>query len=581
MVFQWIVVAEDDVWDDEDYKQARERILIEMEGRNSILVIDGRVFTNEIAGEMLERFLSLLLNEVNVKIILMTANETSRSKTKHSSSEETTVYLGPLDFQSTVKLYGNACPHIASTDDSESFISTIDTIEEFESYISLGLSATTKETAGLEVLDSETPKQSHRQKELYNSMGCGNPREILRMAINCTTKDFTDLLKIAQRPNVSVSTSKELDEQRGRWVAEMDHAINRKYYLRARDIVATLGELVDLKNVYPSLEDMKAKEDELRKRFSALLKAKRYDDANLVKRKILSLKRTMVKEQYSSSSSKDDNKDAYDTINKIQERMKSIMALAESMNTSSASNTAGEENQKNREATFLISEGCTLEISCGRLASFWKDSASTRDNTAMVIWTNEACDISGDDETMAKVLGDAVIEEVSSMETLTNTEFGSVKCATGDSVVVGTGAGCIVLAIPPLPFTAKNSSLIEKDEDSVQYLERNLCSAIRSSLRKIRRKIGSEMVVGISTTLSVDSYRDDIGESDELRRRNLAVTLNTIVKELRQGNNTKMTVRLFASSGRAESMQLIKMASELGLQTASLASLEQHGQLVC
>merc|ERR1712176_1073100 len=98
LAFQYIIAAEDDIWDDENYQEARDRILTQMEGRNSILVIDGRVFTNEIAGEMLERFLTHLLNEVNVKIILITASDIARANTKRSLTEETTIFLGPLDF---------------------------------------------------------------------------------------------------------------------------------------------------------------------------------------------------------------------------------------------------------------------------------------------------------------------------------------------------------------------------------------------------------------------------------------------------------------------------------------------------
>lgn len=581
MVFQWIIAAKDEIWDDEGYKNARQRILIEMEGRNSILVIDGRVFTNEIAGEMLERFLTYLLNEVNIKIILITAIDASRAKTKRLPSEETTIYLGPLDFQSTVKLYGNACPLIASVKGGES-LSNFDSVEEFEGYL---LPESSKAIEEVKYADSKTPDRSYRQNELYDCIGRGNPRDILERAISCTSDGLSDLLRIAQRPEVSITTSKELEEQLEWWIVERDHAIESKYYLRAGDIEKTLGELEDLKKIYPSLDDLKAKEADLKKQFSALLKAKRYDDANFVKRKILSLKRTMMKEKYSSSSSKDNRKtDALDSINEIQERMKTMMALAESMNASSTSVQGGEEKETQSQATFSVSEGCTLEISCGRLASFWKDSSS-RKNAATIVWTNEACDFFGEDETMQQALGETVVEELSSIETLATTEWGSVRCATGDSVTVNAKEGCIVLAVPPLPpkhTSAKNdSSFRSRNQERLRYTETRLGSAIRSSFRNIRRNNraakgkGAAMVVGISTTTSLygDTFREDSYEKEEGHcHRSLAVTLNTIVKELRRtkdmgGPNTKTTVRLFASSGRAESSELIKIASELGLQS--------------
>jgi len=567
MVFQWIMSAEDDIWDDEDFKGARERILIDMEARNSILVIDGRVFTNEIAGEMLERFLSHLLNEVNVKVILITASDASGAKTKRSSSEETTVYLGPLDFRSTVKLYANACPLIASSDETDS---TIDTVGEFERYLMPESSGKKDKSApDAPVVDSKMPERSRRQNDLFEAMGGGNPQKILSIATSCTSENLSDLLKIAQRPEVSVATSKQLEEQREKWTAVREHAIASKYYLRANDIEKTLDELDDLKKVYPSLEDMKVKEADLKKTFSALLKAKRYDDANFVKRKILLLKRTMMKEKHSLSSSTDSRKaDALESINEIQERMRSMMALAESMNQSSTS--VGTEHTVS-EASFFVSKGCTLEISCGDLASFWKDSSAGKDAAAMVVWTNEACDLSVNEDAIQQVLGDAVEAKLASIDGHVSTQWGHVKCATGDTIAVNTSGGHIVLAVPPLMFKHKASK--KTDKENLWYTEKMLSSAIRSSFRKIRRNNNEDLVIGIST-ISVDSCQKDVDDMEDHRlNRNLAVTLHTVVKELRRANyaggaNANTVVRLFASSGPAESLELIRIATEHGLPMA-------------
>jgi len=585
LAFQYIIAAEDDIWDDENYQEARDRILIQMEGRNSILVIDGRVFTNEIAGEMLERFLTHLLNEVNVKIILITASDTSRAKTKRSMAEETTIYLGPLDFAATVKLYGNTCPLIASTG-----FSNIDTVDEFESYLlpKSYVSIVDEDIADSPVADSKTPQRSHRQKELYDYMGGGNPKEIIQRAASCTDQELSGLLKIAQRPDVSVTTSIELEEQCERWTTERDHAISNKYYLRAGDIEKALEELEDLKKVYPTLNDMKAKEEKLKKMFSALLKAKRYNDANAIKRKILVLKRTMVKEKFSSSPVQAKNKAvALESINEIQERMKSMMALAESMNASFGSFLSEEAPQTPRNTKFSVSEGCTLEISCDGLASFWKKLSPANKNS-MIVWTNESCDISSNDEAIQQMLSDAIGDKTSLLETLTTTGWGPVRCATGDSVVVNADNGFVALAVPPLPPAVPPRNIDSNKEESLQYMETRLRSAIRSSLRKIRIKNsacaeekGAEFL-GISTTTSLynNPYRRGADETEEkYRKRNLAVTLNTIVEELRASDmhgstNTTTTLRLFASSGLAiECAEMIEMASKMGLSKVVEPSL--------
>ena len=565
-VIQWIMAAEDDIWDDEDYKGARERILIEMESRNSILVIDGRAFTNEIAGEMLERFLTHLLNELNVKIILITANNTPRAKTKRSSSEESTVYLRPLDFRSTVKLYANACPLITSADENDS---NIDTVGEFESYLLPGCTAM-KEKGGSAppVVDANLPDRSRRQSELYQIMGGGIPEDVVRTATSCTPDVLSELLKIAQRPELSVTTSKELEEQLEKWTAVRDHAIHSKYYMRANDIEKTLEELKDLKKVYPSMEEMKAKEADLKKTFSVLLKAKRYDDANVLKRKILLLKRSMMKEKNSLLSPTDNRKaDALDSINELQERMKRMMTLAEKLDSSYTSFTETEDCDMLAETSFFVSKGCTLEISCGNLASFWKES-SKKTTAAMVVWTNEACDLPGNEEVMKEVLGDTVNEKLASINIHANTQWGPVKCASGDTVAVNTNDGCIVLAVPPLML--KQPASKKEDNEHVWYTEKMLSNAIRSSFRKIRRSNSEDLVIGIST-ISDDACREDVNEiKDHSLNRNLAVTLHSVVKELRGANyaggvNAKTIVRLFASSGPDEALELIRIATEHGL----------------
>lgn len=567
LVFQWIMAAEDDIWEDLDYKGARERILIEMESRNSILVIDGRVFTNEIAGEMLERFLTHVLNEVNVKIILITASD---AKPKRTSSEENTVYLGPLDLRSTVKLYANACPLIASPKDDDN---TIDTVVEFERFLLPDAPASNeKPNADPKAVDSKAPELSKRQSDLFEAMGSGNPEQVLRIASSCTPDTLSELLKIAQRPEVSVSTSKELEDERNKWIALRDHAIESKYYLRATDIEKTLEELEELKKVYPSLEDMKAKEADLKKTFTNLLKAKRYDDANFVKRKILTLKRSMMKEKNSLSASENTRKaDALDSINEIQQRMKNMMALAESMNESATSFSAEGDFETVKEASFFVSDGCTLEISSDSLSSFWNGASSKTNESAMIVWVNEACDLSGTDEETKKLLGDDIEKELASVDACATTQWGPVKCATGDSLAMNSSDGKIVLAVPPLLL--KDNSSKKNDENKLWYTENMLSSAIRSSFRKIRQSHNGDLVIGVSTISDDASSKIADATEDRSLNRNLAVTLHSVVKELRRAKDSdaKTVVKLFASSGPAESLELIRIATENGLPIAEVS----------
>ena len=413
-------------------------------------------------------------------------------------------------------------------------------MDEFERYL-LPENAESKENSNSDpkIVDSKVPERSRRQNDLYDAMGSGNPEDILRIATACTPDALSELLKIAQRPEVSVSTSKELEEERSKWTAARDHAIASKYYQRATDIEKTLEELEELKKVYPSLEDMKAKEADLKKTFSNLLKAKRYDDANFVKRKILLLKRTMMKEKNSLDATENTRKaDALDSINEIQKRMSNMMALAESMNDSATSFSA-EGDFAVKEASFVVSDGCTLEISSGSLASFWKDSSSKPDEAAMIVWTNEACDFTGSDETTKGLLSDAINKELASMDARATTQWGPVKCATGDSIAVNSTEGSIVLAVPPLLIQQTASK--KNDEDQQWYTSKMLNSVIRSSLRKLRHNNNGDLVIGVST-IPDDACRNNVDDTeDHSMNRTLAVTLHSVVEELRRTNSKAKT----------------------------------------
>jgi hypothetical protein len=98
--------------------------------KRTILVIVGRVFTSEVAGEMLERFLTYLLNEATLKILRITASDSSRGKARRSRSDESIVHLGPLDFTSSALLFGNSCSFVTSDGNS-----VVRTAEEFQKYL--------------------------------------------------------------------------------------------------------------------------------------------------------------------------------------------------------------------------------------------------------------------------------------------------------------------------------------------------------------------------------------------------------------------------------------------------------------
>jgi len=351
-----------------------------------------------------------------------------------------------------------------------------------------------------------------------------------------------------------------------------------------------------------------------------LLKAKRYDEANFVKREILSTKRTIISER-SSANPENAQAAALDSIQNIQARMKTMMILAESMDKSSSSiifnNEEGIVIDTITEATFQIPEtNTTLTISS-------KNAFHDHDD-AKVVWTNEAIDLSTD-EPGVKLLaagGSDLIQKICALDTVAATEWGPVKCATGDSVLLkdvqyveGDTASrcCILLAVPPLNENdvllasnstgeeGKQSKKFEPPEvDSLQYMETGLRSTLRSIFRKIQSTTTKVEVVTIPTATFLyyqkkneENYDDD----DDIALYQLRcheITLKTVVEEIKRGaaaaavkKNKLKTVHLVASSSSSgvdnnssgsdsncESNQLIKLALEMGL-LMTVPSLEE------
>lgn len=537
-VMDLLTVAEDDIWDEELYAECRERIMIELGEQKTILIIDGREFTTEAAGENLERFLSYLLNEVSVKIILITAQE-GKSRTKRSRSEETTITMGPLDFKSSALLFGNECPHVSPTGNP-----MVHTAEEFADF----LVPPSVMKQGVDVKEL-----SRRQEELYKILGSGNPKDIVEAAKAISADDYQYLLRLAQRPEVQVKSSEQLKAELEKRNKQKEKAITDKNFLRSQDLSATLEELEALKKTYPSVDDLQSKEKALKAEFSELLKARKYEEANKIKRKILALKKDLMKEKLAKPKAGATSHVATSgKLQQLQAKMDEMLAQANQLKL---------DKENVEDATFTITrEGssCTLKICAGNLVTYRYSGGMC----GIVCWTNEACDLSTY-ELGQRVLtfGETNLEEdLKKLPSVASTQWGDIKCPTGEAVIVGPrsysrlAARYVVLGVPPLS-PSKDDDEWESDvpdDDGLHYLDTQLRACYRSSFRKIK-DTGLE-AVGIP----VISSKED-GKAYE---RTLLVGLQSLIEEAK---TTKLhSIHLLASSGK-EAKILIRLALTMGV----------------
>ena len=548
-----MIDSEDDIWEEEEYTEARERILVEMEGKRVILVVDGRSFVSEAAGENLELFLSHLLNECGVKIILITATEADASgKTSRSRSEETIIHLGPLDYRSTAILFGNSSKFVSSAKCSAAY-----SAEEFASYLV---------PPSVAKLGDQSKSSSRRQAVLFERMGSGNPSAIVEAASKMSEKEFNDLLRFAQRPEVNVDSAGALESEILKRRTQMDKALRGKNYLRAKDLSETLEELQSLHAKFPSLSELQAQERKMKRELTDLLAARKYDEANLMKRKMLALKRVIMKEKDAQPARGASSKyTASGRLQELQAQMNNMLAMAEKMNMEKSMSEL-ESSQRLADdaerAIFTIyreDSSCAFEISCGDLVKFDHPTGLS----GIFCWTNEACDLSTY-ETGTKIAeqgGHRLLEDVSSLETIAVTQWGPVKCGTGEAVIIGPRtygklfARFLIMAVSPLSPTNDDDDWdgdFNKDEDALHYLETGLRASYRSCFRMIRQTSLEAVAIPTITT-------KDTGGTYE---RTLRVGLQTVLEE---SKFSKLSKIVLMPSSPKEAVILIKMASSMGL----------------
>ena len=196
---------------------------------------------------------------------------------------------------------------------------------------------------------------------------------------------------------------------------------------------------------------------------------------------------------------------------------------------------------------------CYLNISVGSVLDFsYADGMS-----GIVCWSNEACNLSMD-STGKKILeagGSLLEEKLGNLETQETTEWGPVKCSTGEAIMLGPlaftnmPARMLFLAVGPFDQDWDGNGWNKKDD--LHFLD----TEMRASYRSIFQSIGKTEVeaVGIQPLTS---------KQGSLHERTSWVGLKTLVEAAK---HSKLgSIYLYASS-QQEANLLIKMAFDLGL----------------
>lgn len=467
-----------DAWQTDDtLLGCQERVEVELEDTQCLVVLDQRRFESRNAQLGVEQFISFLLNIGTVKIVLIESRTSfdglslvsaiSATGPDSIRLEEATIDVHPLDFKPSAHLFGEHCKFVSSGGCPAAYTASefADLLEPTE--------------------HPDTTLATKRRAELFKKIGQGYPGEITKAALSMSKDDFMDLIVLAIRPEVYVDSMTSLNAEVEIRTMEQVQAVDDKNYHRAHSLDELLEDLELLRAEFPDLEALKEEQQMLNDELDEAVRNRRYDTANNLKREILAVKRKIMKEQRTHDRSAETTNEKMNALtNKVH-----TMVL-ETQSSFKAKWSGG-------QVTFGVSCGdhrdCSFVISLGSICDFSHPSQSN----GVVCWTNECCHL--EQTTMGKPLlrkGSADLRrELFGLPEVANTPYGSVCCVTGNAVVVGPAnfgelaTKCVLLTVGPFSPT-----FIEGDEvdgvskdflvtpESLAYAKSTLRSCYRSSM---------------------------------------------------------------------------------------------------
>eukprot|EP00980_Cylindrotheca_fusiformis_P021714 scaffold8535_cov132-Cylindrotheca_fusiformis.AAC.22 len=541
--------ATEDIWDvDEQLMECRDRIDIEMEGLRFLLVVDdpSKSFKLRIAQEGVERFLSHLMNVSQAKVIRIFSSGDASSATSGASNisrttqtsriEEANFEINPLSFLSTAKLYGGISKFISS-----SGCPAAHSASEFGELA---------EPPFISRIPNASSVVSQRRSDMFLRMGSGIPARIIAIAQGQSKKEFIELIKIANIPEVYVDTLGALESEIAKKCIERDAAIEGKNYLRAIDLERIIEELKEMRPEYPSMDDLRLEEDVLKSDLAQAIDDRNYHKANTIKRDLLVLKKKIMKE---STHERDNG-------NEVTEKMDEVQAQIDSM-------IEGVEVDDNvQSGKFMVdchSHKCSFVIEVGEVYDF---KAPFPEN-GIVVWTNESCDLGGHPmhDRLLQRGGPKLVKDISSLPIVVKTRHGPVRCSTGSAVIVGPekygelGTPCLILAVGPLSLDNAMDA-VDDDTETLHHIRVMLRSSYRSTLILARHAGLKALSLSLLTTRKTGkAYKETI-----------QIGLQTIVEEV--SFSTVRHFHLMASSPR-EAALLIGMMTELGYRRQPMVDL--------
>jgi len=466
-----------DIWDtnNEILLEARARLEVELEDRSMIVVVDDSTFSSKECQVALDKFIHFILtNGAATKVIRISASRGNDDANISGSSsrsiiEESHIELDPLDFRSTALLFGEVSKYI-----SNNMCTEARSAKEFADLMEPSFGPQIK---GLSVIGS------CRRADIFERMGNGLSANIITAAKSMNLTEFEELIKIAGTPEIHVDSTRELESELLRWTLFKEQALKDKNYQRALDLNVTIEELEGMRNQFPSLKDLKEKEQLIKSDLADAVSNRRYDVANELKRELLVLKKEIMKERRIAT-------------NQLSETPNDMMTNFQAKVNSLIKNTQNESTEDDDDGQN-IDKINSFDIDCdGHYCKFFiifnVKSCVRNASKGIVCWSNEACDLeqTADGSLLSNRGGEKLQKDVANLPVVAETQYGPVRCMTGKSLTLASGPltrikATIILSVGPYGSpSGQYDVMLEGDKYFLHYCRTMLQSCYRSCIKQ-------------------------------------------------------------------------------------------------
>jgi len=472
-----------DSWDrSEEVLDCRERLSIEMEDAKVVVVIDIRSFSSITSRSALQKLINFIVTSSSFAKVICISNAaeapaTNAEESVSSAIKRCGIQIDALPFRSTVRLFG------------EIYFNMARSATEFTELADIPFVSNKKDSS------SEIGVSSNRRIEILERIGNGLPSEVVTSADNMSRDDFDNLMKAINTPEISIESASELESELRRRNTFMDLAVKDGNYKRSVDLEAKINELDGMRSKFCTMKDLKAKEKAKKAELADAVSNRRYDIANELKKDLLVLKRTIMKERRATTNRSVENQNGILSDLKFQ-----VDSLADAIE---------------HDNSFILDEDpilfdvdcdghtCTFHIYCGNVFDPRLLLSSSERGIGVVCWSNEACSLEGSFE--GKSLLGLEIEKfkecVTNLPVVAKTRHGSVRCLMGNSVFLDPRSSSVIdmvndsnektvaiLTVGPFSGpTGQIDALLERDDEFHRFALRTLRSCYRACVRQTQR----------------------------------------------------------------------------------------------